>query len=93
VESIDLVLYKDFKIGSEKRILTLKAEAFNAFNHFNPGAPNTTLNINFNSGANTNNTFGTIVPTQTIIPGTTGVVYGGAQVQARHMVLSARFTF
>jgi hypothetical protein len=90
VESIDLTIYKDFKFGSEKRILTLKAEAFNAFNHFNPGAPNTTMSINFANGTNTNNTFGTIVPTQTTL---NGIVYGGAQVQARHMVLSARFTF
>jgi hypothetical protein len=89
VASFDLTVYKDFKI-SESKVLEIKAEAFNAFNHFSPGAPNTLLNINFASGANTNNLFGTIAPTQSTV---SGVVFGGAQVQARHMVLSARFTF
>ena len=90
VEDVDLTLYKDFKIGSEKRILTLKAETFNSFNHFNPGAPNTNLAINFATGANTNNAFGTIQSTQSTV---NSIVFGGAQVQARHVVLSARFTF
>ena len=67
--------------------MQLKAEAFNALNHFNPGAPNTVLNLNF-TAANPN--FGRILPTQVI---SNGVTYGGAQVQARHMVLSVRFSF
>jgi hypothetical protein len=90
VETIDLSVYKDFKLGSERRILQIRAEAFNAFNHFNPGNPNTVLNINFANGQNTNPNFGAILPTQVT---TNGIIYGGAQVQARHMVLSARFTF
>lgn len=90
VETIDLSVYKDFKLGSERRNLQFKAEAFNTLNHFNPGAPNTVLNINFASGQNTNTNFGRILPTQVT---TNGIIYGGAQVQARHMVLSARFTF
>jgi hypothetical protein len=89
VASFDLTIYKDFKI-TESKVLQIKAEAFNAFNHFSPGAPNTLLNINFASGVNTNNLFGTIAPTQSTV---NGVIFGGAQVQARHMVLSARFTF
>ena len=90
VETVDLSVYKDFKLGGERRNLELKAEAFNALNHFNPGAPNTVLNINFKTGKNTNTNFGRVLPTQVT---TNGIVYGGAQVQARHMVLSARFTF
>jgi hypothetical protein len=89
VASFDLTVYKDFKI-SESKTLQIKAEAFNAFNHFSPGAPNTLLNLNFATGANTNNLFGVIAPTQSTV---SGVVFGGAQVQARHMVLSARFSF
>jgi hypothetical protein len=87
VETVDLTVYKDFKIGSERRVLTIKAEAFNALNHFNPGAPNTVLNLNFTSP---NPNFGVILPSQVT---SNGVVYGGAQVQARHMVLSVRFSF
>jgi hypothetical protein len=90
VETIDLSVYKDFKLGSERHVLQIRAEAFNTFNHFNPGAPNTVLNVNFANGQNTNPNFGVILPTQVT---TNGVIYGGAQVQARHMVLSARYTF
>src|SRR5439155_20342332 len=86
VETMDLSVYKEFRIG-ERRSLQLKAEAFNALNHFNPGAPNTVPNLNF-TAANPN--FGRILPTQVT---SSGVIYGGAQVQARHMVLSVRFTF
>ena len=46
---------------------------------FNPGNPNTTLNLNFASGANSNGAFGTITGT------------GG--VDARHAIVSARFRF
>jgi hypothetical protein len=92
VESFDLTVYKEFKLGSERRVLQFRAEAFNVLNHFNPGAPNTVLNIDFNTRQNTNPNFGKILPTQLTVPGG-GTIYGGAQVQARHMVLSARFTF
>lgn len=90
VQTIDLSVYKDFKVGGEGRVLQIKAEAFNVLNHFNPGAPNTTLALNFATGANTNSQFGTISPSSSTV---SGVQYGGAQVQARHMVLSARFRF
>jgi hypothetical protein len=59
-------------------------------NHFNPGAPNTTLALNFATGVNTNSQFGAIAPTASTV---NGVQFGGAQVQARHMVLSVRFRF
>jgi hypothetical protein len=89
VESLDITVYKEFSLG-EHRNLSVGAQAYNAFNHFNPGAPNNLLALNFNTGVNTNNAFGTIQPSQSTVNGT---VFGGAQIQARHMVLYARFTF
>src|ERR1035437_2226508 len=56
----------------------MRVETFNTFNHFNPNNPNTSLTWNFTTGAQTNAAFGTIQ---------------GAQVQARHVALSARFKF
>lgn len=90
VASIDLSVYKQFHLGSEDRVLTIGAQAFNAFNHFNPGAPNNLLALDFKTGANTNNAFGTIQPDQHSV---SGVLFGGAQVEARHMVLWAKFSF
>lgn len=90
VASIDLSVYKEFHLGSEDRVLTIGAQAFNAFNHFNPGAPNNLLALDFKTGANTNNAFGTIQPDQSSV---SGVLFGGAQVEARHMVLWAKFNF
>jgi len=78
VFNVDMSLAKSFNLGSEKRTLELRAETFNTCNHFNPSNPNTSLSLNFATGANTNAAFGTIT---------------GAQVDARHMVLSARFRF
>jgi hypothetical protein len=75
--NIDLALSKDFSI-TEKVKLEVKAESFNALNHFNPGNPNTTLNLNFATGANTNAAFGTITT---------------AQIDARRFILSARVRF
>ena len=86
--NFDTGLQKDFKIGADDKpkMLSFKFEAYNLFNHFNPGNPNTTLNINCSpvggycssGGANTNAAFGSI---------------GGAQIQARHAALTARFRF
>ena len=78
VENVDLSLYKEFHVWGERNALQLKFEAFNAFNHFNPGNPNTSLSLNFATGANTNAAFGTIT---------------SASLPARHAVVSARFTF
>jgi hypothetical protein len=50
----------------------------NAFNHFNPSNPNTSLSLNFATGQNTNSAFGTVT---------------SAALPARHGVISARFTF
>ena len=62
----------------ETRTLEVRAETFNTLNHFNPGNPNTTLTYNFATGAQNNASFGTI---------------GGAQVQARRVILSMRIRF
>jgi hypothetical protein len=78
VENVDLSLYKDIKVWGENKILTFKVEAFNALNHFNPSNPNSSLTLNFNTGANTNSAFGTIT---------------SAALPARHAVVSVRFTF
>jgi hypothetical protein len=45
-------------------------------NHFNSGNPNTTLNLNYSKGANTNANFGSI---------TTAIG------QSRHMALAVKF--
>jgi len=79
VANLDLALGKEFRVGgSETRILELKVETFNTFNHFNPSNPNTSLTLNFNTGANTNAAFATI---------------SSAQIGARRAILSLRFRF
>jgi hypothetical protein len=78
VFNVDMALGKEFHLGSESRILELKVESFNTLNHFNPGNPNSSLTLNYNTGANSNAAFGTI---------------NYAQVDARHLILSARFRF
>ena len=72
-ESFAQLLSRDGRVT-----LQFKAEAFNALNHFNPANPNTSLTLNFASGANTNANFGTIT---------------GAVGQARRMALSAKLRF
>jgi hypothetical protein len=77
--NFDFSLMKDARLGREgNRILEFRAEAFNVLNHFNPGNPNTSLTLNYTSGANTNANFGTI----TTAVGT-----------ARHLALSVKFRF
>ncbi|HET8547291.1 MAG TPA: hypothetical protein VFL57_04770, partial [Bryobacteraceae bacterium] len=77
--NLDLSVAKQFRFGKDElRVLEFRLETFNTLNHFNPNNPNTTLRYNFVTGAQTNASFGTI---------------GGAQVQARRSVLSARFRF
>jgi hypothetical protein len=82
--NLDFSIAKEIPLANDgRRKLEFRAEMFNALNHFNPNNPNTTggngqLNYNFTTGAQTNSGFGVIT---------------GAQVQARRMVLSARFEF
>ena len=78
VINLDMSVSKEFKLGSEKRTLEFRGEAFNVLNHFNLSNPNTTLNLNFATGANTNGAFGTIT---------------SAQIDARKVIVSARFRF
>lgn len=76
--NFDLSLSKDFKLTENGKNLEFRVESFNTFNHFNPSNPNTSLTYNFNTGAQTNASFGVI---------------SGAQVQARRTILSLRFRF
>lgn len=92
VATADLNLYKQFRIR-ERATLEFRFQAFNALNHFNPGSPNTALNVNFKTGLNTNAAFGTIPSTSSGAQTGTGYQIGGAQVPARRGVLSVRFTF
>jgi Carboxypeptidase regulatory-like domain len=75
--TVDLSLAKQVVIR-EGKVLELRVESFNTLNHFNPSNPNSSLTLNFANGANTNAAFGTVQ---------------SAQVQARHLALSARFRF
>ena len=78
-ENFDFSLLKDVRLGRENnRLLEFRVEAYNVFNHFNPGNPNTSLTLNYTTGANTNANFGTI----TTAVGT-----------ARHLALAAKFRF
>jgi hypothetical protein len=77
VFNVDLSVSKEFKIR-ERLSFEFRAEAFNVLNHVNFANPNSTLNLNFATGANTNGAFGTIT---------------GVQVDARRMILSGRIRF
>ncbi len=81
----DLSVYKEIPLGHEGRSLTIRAETFNTFNHYNPTNPNMNLNYNFATGAQTNAAFGTIT--------TSAQVPNGAQGNSRRMALSARIRF
>lgn len=77
--NLDLSLAKRFALDKEaRRTLEFRVETFNTLNHFNPNNPNTSLTYNYTTGAQLNSSFGVI---------------SGAQVQARHTILSARFRF
>jgi hypothetical protein len=77
-ENIDCSIYKQFPFIKEGWLLEFRAEAYNALNHFDPNNPNTSLTINYNTGANTASSFGTIT---------------SAANTARHIVLSLRVRF
>ena len=59
-QNFDFSILKDIRLGKESRVLEFRAEAYNVFNHFNPGNPNTALSLNYATGVNTNANFGTI---------------------------------
>jgi len=77
VAGFALSLHKEFPVTESKR-LEFRIDAMNAFNHFNPSNPNTTLTLNYATLVNTNAAFGTIQ---------------GAQGNSRRAILSLRFTF
>ena len=77
-ENVDLSVYKQFKIKKETNQFRIQADLLNAFNHFNPSDPNTTLTYNYSTLAQSNGSFGQI----------TGAANGN-----RTIVLSARFKF
>ena len=91
VENIDIGLQKDINFGSPERPKTLsfKVEAYNLFNHFNPGNPNTGLAINCNAV----NGFCTPVNGLRDYTSTTFGTITSAQVQARHASLTLRIRF
>jgi hypothetical protein len=91
VVNFDMALQKDIAVSLRDHSVTLsfKGEAFNVFNHFNPGNPATALAINCapsngqctsptSLSSYTSTTFGTIT---------------SAAVQARHVSLTLRLRF
>ncbi len=64
VNNWDLALNKNFPIRSEKRTITLRWEAYNAFNHTQYTSINTAARFD-PTGAQTNALFGTVVSTRT----------------------------
>ena len=55
--NFDLSLFRNFNLGSEKRVLTFRAEAYNAFNHTQLNSIDTTA-VYLPNGINVNPTFG-----------------------------------
>ena len=91
VQNFDIALQKEVSIGSGDRAKTLsvRVDAFNILNHFNPGNPNTALAINCNA-VNGNCTTPTSVRDYT---STTFGTITTAQVRARQLSLTMRFRF
>ena len=55
--NFDMTLFRNFNLGSEKRVLTFRAEAYNVFNHTQFNSIDTSLTV-LPSGINVNPTFG-----------------------------------
>lgn len=64
VNNWDLALAKNFPIHGEKRYLTLRWEAYNAFNHTQYASLNTAARFD-PAGVQTNTLFGTVISTRT----------------------------
>ncbi len=64
VNNWDLALAKQFPIKNEKRYITLRWEAYNAFNHTQYATINTAARFD-PTGAQTNALFGTVISTRT----------------------------
>ena len=91
VFNLDFSLAKQFKISEGKR-LELRVETFNTLNHFNPNNPNTSLTYNV-ANAISNGVIDMSKVTQAQQTNASFGVISGAQVQARHTVMSLRFRF
>jgi hypothetical protein len=64
VNNTDLSLSKRFPVGSEKRFLTLRWEAYNTFNHTQYSGINTAARFDLTNGAQTNALFGQVTSTR-----------------------------
>jgi len=64
VNNVDLALSKRFPVAGEKRFLTLRWEAYNAFNHTQYSAINTSPKYDLATGAQTNSLFGQVTSTR-----------------------------
>ena len=91
VMNFDMGLQKDVNLAIKEHNVTLsfKVEAFNVFNHFNPGNPNTALAINC-AAANGNCTSPSSLSSYT---STTFGTITGAAVQARRGAMTMRVRF
>ena len=82
-KNVDLAISKSFPVANEGYSLVLRVDMLNAFNMLNLSDPNTTLQYNYNTGAQNNANFGQIT-SQTGLPATG---------QQRVIVGSLRFKF
>ena len=64
VANTDLALSKRFPLKSEKRSITLRWEAYNAFNHTQYSGINTAARFDLTNGAQTNALFGQVTSTR-----------------------------
>jgi hypothetical protein len=74
----DMSFFKNIPFGSSQRQLQLRCELYNAFNHDEWTAVNTTATFDYVTGKQTNAAFGSLT---------------GATQSARRIQLAARFTF
>jgi hypothetical protein len=64
VNNVDLALSKRFPVAGEKRFLTLRWEAYDAFNHTQYSGINTSPKYDLTTGAQTNSLFGQVTSTR-----------------------------
>ncbi|HCC56628.1 MAG TPA: hypothetical protein DEQ47_05095, partial [Solibacterales bacterium] len=90
IMNFDMAMEKSINVGTEAhpRTLSFRFEAYNVFNHFNPGNPNTTLNINCNAVNGT-----CTAPALKDYTSTTFGTITSAAIQARHAAATIRFRF
>ncbi|MDE3165562.1 MAG: carboxypeptidase regulatory-like domain-containing protein [Acidobacteriota bacterium] len=89
--NLDFSLAKNFKV-TEKVMMEFRVETFNTLNHFNPNNPNTSLTYNVSNAIN-NGFIDMSKVTQAQQNNASFGIIQGAQVQARHSVMSLRIRF